>query len=65
MTKEKVTLPFKFDAAEDEQQVPPLRSPGFPVEQEIRVRSGRDDTSGLGTLSVVSKINCYPDRSVA
>ena len=25
MTKEKVALPFKLDAAEDEQQVPPLR----------------------------------------
>jgi hypothetical protein len=32
MTKERVVLPFKSDAAEDEQQVPPLRSPGFPVE---------------------------------
>jgi hypothetical protein len=25
MTKERVALPFKLDAAEDEQQVPPLR----------------------------------------
>jgi hypothetical protein len=32
MTKERVALPFKLDAAEDEQQVPPLRYPGFPVE---------------------------------
>ena len=32
MTKGTVTLPFGFDIAEDEQQVPPLRSPGFPVE---------------------------------
>ena len=58
MTKGRVALPSRFDAAEDEQQVPPLRSRGFPVQlggagprhsstawQEIRVRSGRDDTS--------------------
>jgi hypothetical protein len=32
MTKGKVALPFRFDIADDEQQVPPLRSPGFPVE---------------------------------
>jgi hypothetical protein len=32
MTKERVALPFRFGAAEDEQQVPPLRYPGFPVE---------------------------------
>jgi hypothetical protein len=32
MTKGRVALPFRFDTAEDEQQVPPLRSPGFPVE---------------------------------
>src|SRR5580704_1293863 len=32
MTKGRAALPFRFDAAEDEQQVPPLRSPGFPVE---------------------------------
>jgi hypothetical protein len=32
MTKGRVTLPFRFDAADDEQQVPPLRC-------------GRDDTS--------------------
>jgi hypothetical protein len=25
MTKERVALPFRFDAADDEQQVPPLR----------------------------------------
>jgi hypothetical protein len=32
MTKGRAALPLGFDAAEDEQQVPPLRSPGFPVE---------------------------------
>jgi hypothetical protein len=32
MTKGRVALPFRFDAADDEQQVPPLRSPRFPVE---------------------------------
>ena len=32
MTKGRVVLPFRFGAADDEQQVPPLRSPGFPVE---------------------------------
>jgi hypothetical protein len=32
MTKRRVALPFRFDTADDEQQVPPLRSPGFPVE---------------------------------
>jgi hypothetical protein len=31
MTKGRVALPFKFDIADDEQQVPPLRSPAFPV----------------------------------
>jgi hypothetical protein len=25
MTKERVALPFRFDAADDEQQIPPLR----------------------------------------
>jgi hypothetical protein len=39
MTKGRVALPFKFAIADDEQQVPPLRSPGFPVE-----------VSGVGTL---------------
>jgi hypothetical protein len=39
MTKGRVVLPFKFDAIEDEQQVPPLRSPGFPV-----------DLGGVGAL---------------
>jgi hypothetical protein len=34
MTKGRVALPFRFDTAEDEQQVPPLRFPGFPVELE-------------------------------
>jgi hypothetical protein len=34
MTKGRVALPFRFDTAEDEQQVPPLRLPGFPVELE-------------------------------
>jgi hypothetical protein len=32
MTKGTVALPFRFDDVDDEQQVPPLRSPGFPVE---------------------------------
>src|SRR6202161_2594883 len=32
MTKGRTTLPSRFDAADDEQQIPPLRSPGFPVE---------------------------------
>jgi hypothetical protein len=32
MTKGRVKLPLRFDAAEKEQQVPPLRSAGFPVE---------------------------------
>jgi hypothetical protein len=32
MTKGRAALPLRFDAVEDEQQVPPLRSPGFPVE---------------------------------
>ena len=32
MTKGRVALPFRFHAADDEQQVPSLRSPGFPVE---------------------------------
>jgi hypothetical protein len=32
MTKGRVALPFRFDDADDEQQVPPLRYPGFPVE---------------------------------
>jgi hypothetical protein len=32
MTKGRVALPFGFDDVDDEQQVPPLRSPGFPVE---------------------------------
>jgi hypothetical protein len=32
MTKGRVALPFKFDAADDELQIPPLRYPGFPVE---------------------------------
>src|ERR1700691_5959643 len=32
MTKGTVALPFRFDHADDEQQVPPLRSPEFPVE---------------------------------
>src|SRR5580700_9182547 len=70
MTKGRIARPFRFDDGEDEQQVPPLRYPGFPVGlvalshfmrpslrkgayaasssaawQEIRVRSGRDDTS--------------------
>jgi hypothetical protein len=31
MTKGRVALPFRFDSADDEQQVPPLRYPGFPV----------------------------------
>jgi hypothetical protein len=31
MTKGRVALPFRSDAEDDEQQVPPLRSPGFPV----------------------------------
>src|ERR1700679_3048964 len=34
MTKGRGALPFRFDTAEDEQQVPPLRLPGFPVELE-------------------------------
>ena len=33
--------------------------------QEIRVRSGRDDKFCLGTPSIVSKMNCHLDRSVA
>jgi hypothetical protein len=32
MTKGRVALPFRFDSVDDEQQVPPLRYPGFPVE---------------------------------
>ena len=32
MTKGRVVHPFKFDSADEEQQVPPLRSPGLPVE---------------------------------
>jgi hypothetical protein len=32
MTRERVALPFKLDAAEDKQQVPPPRYPGSPVE---------------------------------
>jgi hypothetical protein len=32
--------------------------------QEIRVRSGRDDTS-VWNLSLASKMNCHLDRSVA
>jgi hypothetical protein len=31
-TKGRAALPFKFDAAEDKRQVPPLRYLGFPVE---------------------------------
>ena len=66
MTKGTVALPFRLDNVDDEQQVPPLRSPGFPVEQEIRVRSGRDDTSGLETLSSFQdELSSRPERSVA
>src|ERR1700679_382425 len=32
MTKGTVELPFRFVTADDQQQVPPLRSPRFPVE---------------------------------
>src|ERR1700679_1080204 len=32
MTKGKVVLPLRFVPADDELQIPPLRSPGFPVE---------------------------------
>ena len=32
MTKGKAVLPLRFDTADDEQQVPPLRSHEFPVE---------------------------------
>jgi hypothetical protein len=32
MTKGRAALPFKFDAADDEQKFPPLPYPGFPVE---------------------------------
>ena len=45
MTKGTAALSFGPDTVDDEQQVPPLRSPEFPVEQEIRGSFGRDDTS--------------------
>jgi hypothetical protein len=70
-------------------QIPPLRSPGFPVKlvalmqfmplslrkgahvalssaawQEIRVRSGRDDNFVLGTVVIVSKMNCHSNRRI-
>ena len=32
MTKGGAALPFRLDTADDEQQVPPLRSPAFPAE---------------------------------
>jgi hypothetical protein len=32
MTKGRASPPFRFDGTDDKQQVPPLRSPGFPVE---------------------------------
>ena len=32
MTKGRVALPFRFDTADDEEQVPPLGYPKFPVE---------------------------------
>jgi hypothetical protein len=45
MTKGRVALPFRFDAAEDEQQVPPLRY--APVGMTPLLGTGKERVAGL------------------